>query len=287
MGNVLIGGSTGYLGGFVLREAKRRGHRVRALTRSKQKLLHVESEIDEVVVGQITEPDSLRGISEGMDVVISSIGITRQKDGLTYEDVDFQANLNLLNEALASGVRKFVYVSLLHADQMRDLKIVEAKERFVEILRDSGVSYTVIRPNGFFSDMRAFSDMAKRGRVYLFGRGDFQINPISGRDVAARCLDAIDLDVEELSFGGPETFTHREIAEEAFSALGMDAKITCVPVSIGRAVLSTLRVITPVHIYGPVEFTVTVITRDMVGPPCGTDRLGDYFRSEVDQQQLQ
>jgi uncharacterized protein YbjT (DUF2867 family) len=278
--NVLIAGSTGYLGGFLLTEAKQRGYQVRALTRSKERLSHAETAVDEVIVGQATVPNTLTGITDQVDVVISSIGITKQKDGLSYEDVDYRGNLNLLNEALASGVRKFVYVSALHADQMRDLKIVEAKECFVCALQDSGIEYAVIRPNGFFSDMRAFLDMARQGRAYLFGRGDFQINPISGRDVATRCLDAIDLDESELSFGGPVTYTHREIAEAAF-ALGAEPKITCVPTCVGRAILKLLRVATPVRVHGPIEFTLTVITRDMVGPTYGTDRLSDFFHDEL------
>ena len=40
-----------------------------------------------------------KGVCEDIDVVISTVGITRQKDGMTYMDVDFQANANLIDEA--------------------------------------------------------------------------------------------------------------------------------------------------------------------------------------------
>lgn len=281
MTKVLIAGATGYLGHFLLSEAKGRGYAVRALTRSEQKLTQIRPVIDEVFVGEVTKPPTLAGVARGIDVVISAIGITRQKDGLRYRDVDYQGNLNLLREALNSGVKKFIYVSVLHADRMPDLQIVRAKEDFVSELRESGIDYAVIRPNGYFSDMLAFLDMAGRGRVFLFGRGDFRINPVSGKDVAARCIDAIDLDDRELSFGGRVTFTHREIAREAFAALGTKPKITCLPVFFAKILLWLVRKLTPVRIYGPVEFTLTVITRDMVGPPCGKEKLGDFFRNEL------
>lgn len=284
MRKVLIAGATGYLGNFLLDEAKRRGYFIRALTRTQNRLPNRGSVIDEVFVGEVTEPMSIKGVARDIDVVISAIGITRQKDGLTYQDVDFQGNLNLLNEGLASGVRKFVYVSVLNADQMRDLKIVQAKERFVDELRRSSVSHTVIRPNGYFSDMRAFLDMARRGRVYLFGAGDFRINPVSGKDVAAKCVDAIDGDDQDVSFGGPVTYTHREIAAEAFSALGTNTRVTCLPVAIAKTLLWLVRALTPVRIYGPLEFTLTVITRDMVGPAYGHEKLSDFFRSELTQE---
>ncbi|WP_304144931.1 NAD(P)H-binding protein [Mesoflavibacter zeaxanthinifaciens] len=48
---------------------------------------------------EVTKPETLRDICEGIDTVISTVGITKQKDDLTYMDVDYQANINLLAEA--------------------------------------------------------------------------------------------------------------------------------------------------------------------------------------------
>ena len=81
---------------------------------------------------------------------------------------------------------------------MRHLKIMEAKEKFVDELKQSGLSYTIIRPNGFFSDMKDFLDMAKGGRVYLFGHGDFKLNPIHGADSAKAIVESIYDDIKEL-----------------------------------------------------------------------------------------
>lgn len=281
MPRLLVAGATGYLGKYLLMEAKRRGHAVRALTRSERRLTDVCSAVDEVFVGEATQPSTLDGIARGVEVVVSALGITRQKDGLRYVDVDYRGNLHLLEQALRSGARKFVYVSLLKADELRELRIVQAKERFVDELRGSGIDYAVIRPNGYFSDMLAFLDMARRGRVFLFGRGDFRINPISGEDVAARCLDAIDLDDPELSFGGPLTFSHREIAHAAFAALGRPPRVTCFPVALAKTGLWLVRRITPESVYGPLEFTLTVTTRDLIGPPTGTRDLREFFRDQV------
>lgn len=277
MARVLIAGATGYLGGFLLAEAEKRGHAVRALTRSEAKLSRTRASVADVFVGEVTRPETLHGVAQGVDVVISAIGITRQRDGLSYEEVDYGGNANLLREAVKSGVRKFIYVSVLNPEQMADLKIVQAKERFVRELRSSGLDCTVIRPNGYFSDMLAFLKMARSGRVFLFGRGEFLINPISGRDVATRCLDAIDLDDPELSFGGPSTLTHREIAHEAFDALGTRPRVTCIPVACARALLWLARAFAPARVYGPLEFTLTVTTTDMVGPSSGRDSLKAFF----------
>ena len=100
---ILVAGATGYLGGFAAGEFKSRGHYVRALARSPQKLDHMKKEIDEIVKGKITDPESIKGICAGIDVVFSSVGITSQKDNLTFKDVDYQGNKNLLEIAKKAG----------------------------------------------------------------------------------------------------------------------------------------------------------------------------------------
>ncbi len=51
---------------------------------------------------------------------------------------------------------------------LRELKIMDTKERFVDFLTNSDIDSTIIRPTGFFSDMEDFLDMAKKGKVFLF-----------------------------------------------------------------------------------------------------------------------
>ena len=177
MKKILLAGATGYLGSCIAGELIESPYDLRVVVRSPDKLQKENLEIADVFQAEVTQPDSIAGCCAGIDTVISTVGITRQKDGLTYMDVDYQANLNLLKEAQASGVRKFVYVSVLNGDKLRHLKICDAKERFVEQLKDSGLEYCVIRPNGFFSDMGEFYNMAQKGSVYLFGNGE-QKKPI-------------------------------------------------------------------------------------------------------------
>ena len=81
-----------------------RGLEFRAIARKPEKLEAAGLDATQILVGQVTEPESIRGCCQGVDVVFSAVGITRQKDGLTYMDVDYQANRNLLDEALRAGV---------------------------------------------------------------------------------------------------------------------------------------------------------------------------------------
>ena len=126
--NILLPGATGYLGSYVLNGLIENQNQVLAIVRNPNKLKNNNENFLEVKQAEVTKPDTLRDICKGIDTVISTIGITRQKDGLTYMDVDYQANMNLLEEAKKADVKHFVYVSAISGDKYTHLKIFEAKE---------------------------------------------------------------------------------------------------------------------------------------------------------------
>lgn len=277
MKKILLAGATGYLGSHIAKELIKNSVDLRVIVRSPDKLHKRNLDGADIFRAEVTQPDSITGCCDGIDTVISTVGITRQKDGLTYMDVDYQANFNLLKEAQASGVRKFVYVSVLNGDKLRHLKICDAKERFVEQLKNSNLEYCVIRPNGFFSDMAEFFTMAKKGNVYLFGDGEQKTNPIHGEDLAAICIRAIDGTDPEITAGGPETLTYNQIATIAFEVAGTTPKITRIPDWVRKVILRLIRHLSSSKYYGPIEFFLTVTAIDMTAPEYGTHRLRDYF----------
>ncbi|MBS1814314.1 MAG: SDR family oxidoreductase [Acidobacteria bacterium] len=278
MERVLVAGATGYLGGFVVKELGARGYFTTALVRDRRKLESEGISRGVVIEAEVTQPQSLMGCCRDVDVVFSSVGITRQKDGLTYMDVDFQSNMNLLEEAKRSGVRKFVYVSVLHGRELRRLKICEAKERFVDALAQSGLEYCVVRPTGYFSDMGEFYRMARKGSVFLFGDGKCRMNPISGADLAKVCVDAMQGGASEIAVGGPEVLTYNQIASMACDAVSGRCRVVHLPDGLRRFVLALLRIVTSSRFYGPVEFVLTMLATDMVAPVFGSQRLSEYFR---------
>ncbi|MCP5053913.1 MAG: SDR family oxidoreductase [bacterium] len=278
MKKVLVAGATGYLGRYVVKELKKQGYWIRALVRSPENLADLEEFIDEVFVGEVTKPETLDKVCDGIDFVISSLGITRQKDGLTFMDVDYQGNKNLLDSAIERKISKFIYVSVLDGHLLKDLKMIQAKELFVDKLKESQLDYAVIRPTGFFSDMLEFLNMAKKGRVSLFGSGDNKINPIHGGDLAEVCVNAIKGREKEISVGGPTVYTYKDIAGLAFSVLNKKVKISRVPIWIKNVMLFLMRMFTSSKTYGPVEFFMTVLTMDVVGTIYGKEDLKDYYK---------
>jgi nucleoside-diphosphate-sugar epimerase len=108
MKRILLAGATGYLGSYIARELLKRDYQVTVIARNPEKLKQKEFDAHEFIEAQITQPESINNCCKNIDAVISAVGITRQKDGLTYMDVDFQANMNLLQQAKQSGVKKFI-----------------------------------------------------------------------------------------------------------------------------------------------------------------------------------
>ena len=282
---MLVAGATGYLGKFVVKAFKAQGYQVRVLTRSEERLYKegpftapplVKSDVDEVFVGEITKPQTLAGIMDGVDLVFSSVGISRQRDGLSFEQVDYQCNRNLIDQCRDSRVKRFVYVSMQGAENIMQLAITQAHEKVVASLKSSGMEYRIVRPCGYFSDMGALYDMAKSGRAFLVGDGTNKMNPIHGQDLARVCVEAAEGDELEVEAGGPDVMTQREAAILAFDVVGKAPKITVIPMWLARGLVKFIGMLSSQ--FGDLaEFIVTAGEIDGVGPKRGTTTLRSYF----------
>lgn len=284
---VLIAGATGYLGKFAVQAFKQTGYHVRVLTRSEERLYEagpftapglLKDDIDEVFVGEITQPETLSGLMDDIDLVFSCVGISRQRDGLTFEQVDYQCNKNLIDLCASANVCRFTYVSLQGAENIMDLAIVQAHEKVVAVLKQSGLDYRIVRPCGYFSDMGVLYDMANKGRVYLVGEGHNRMSPIHGRDLAQACVEISEGPELEVEVGGPETMTQREAAALAFNVAGNPVKITVIPMWMARGLVKVIGALSTQ--FGDLaDFIVTAGEIDGVGPPRGTMTLRAYFEA--------
>ncbi len=283
---VLVAGATGYVGRYVVRELKERGFRVKALTRDRKRLDEagpfdspaVGKYCDEVFVGEATRAETLSGIGEGVDLVFSSLGISRQRDGLSFEDVDHLANCNILTQAKLGGARKMVYVSLFDPEPISHLAIVRAHEKTVRAIAESGIEHTIIRPSGFFSDMEVLLDMAKRGRVILVGDGYNRFNPIHGSDLARVCADAMTSDARELAAGGPDVMSQREAAEIAFKVVNKKPRYLAIPIWLARGLGRGVGMLSP-QFGDLIDFIATAGEIDAVAPQVGKTTLESHFRT--------
>ncbi|PTP24708.1 NAD-dependent dehydratase [Vibrio splendidus] len=274
---ILVSGATGYLGRHLIEALQACDADFKAQARSADKLKDLGLNDSQIQIAQVTDSDSLKGCCDGVDIVISCVGITRQKEGLSYMDVDYQANLNLLEEAERAGVKKFVYVSAFRANVIKSVRLLEAKERFAcRLLVSEQLAPCVVRPNGFFVDIEEFYNMAQSGRVYLFGSGDVRLNPIHGADLADFILASLPNAEKELDVGGPDALSATQIAALAFQSQGKMTRITYIPDCVRKLALSVIRRL-PENRVGPAEFFLSAMEGDAIAPCVGKHHLSDYF----------
>ncbi|MGK7908429.1 MAG: NAD(P)H-binding protein [Synechococcus sp.] len=278
---VMVAGGTGYIGGGVLEVLNKRGFWVRALCRNPDRLRDC-SHCNDIFVGHATCPETLTGLCQGIDVVFSSLGTRSFRRKPTIWEVDYKGNLNLLEVAKREGVKHFIFVSVVRGAEMARMSpIAQAREQVAQAVRASGLDYTIFAPTGFFNDMAEFFLAAQnRGTIRLFGDGQGRINPLSALDFGEEVVRAI-IEPEQRNtiweVGGCETFTHRQIAELAFQALGKQPHIQTLPawaVSLMAALIRPFNY----NAYALFKFFEFIArTPDATGTAIGWRRLADFF----------
>ena len=188
---IVLAGACGNLGGDIFRSLLAAGHTVVAADVIERDLGlagdYTFRKLD------VTDPAALKGLCDGADMVISTVGLTKASATLTSEQIDFAGNRNLLREAQAAGVKKFIYISVLKAD------------------RGAGVP------------------MVEKGSVSLLGDGSVRANVIDTPDFADYITAHLDDPDGIVSIGGRETYTYAEIARMCFAAAGKPAVIRSTP----------------------------------------------------------
>lgn len=286
-GRVLVAGATGYIGRHIVQALHDAGYRVRALVRNEAKLAPVAAACDEVVVGDVTDRGSLDGVCDGVDVVISAVGLRTLRRRPSADEVDRRANLNVLESAQAAGVRQFIFVGVLDAEELLDqVPILRPREQFVAELEKSELTWTVIKPTGAFNDAAEVFRIAQRGWAFMLGDGRHRINPIHPADIAQVAVRAItDPALHETAYGigGPDTYTQRELADLAAEVLGKRLRPLRLPGWPLDVIATLLRPVNG-NAAGFLRFFRHTLTRDMVGNPVGDHHLDDFYRELAGQQ---
>lgn len=220
---VLLAGAFGKLGSDILRALCATEHEIVAA----DAVLRIPEDVDagrfSVVKIDVTNPDSLKGICDGVDVVITTVGLTGASTKFTNYDIDYKGNLNLLKEAINAKVKNFAYISVINADKGEGIPMVHSKFLLEEELKKSGITYVIYRPTGYFYDIaHVFWPMIKTKKVQLLKvKKDPVANVIDTKDFAAFIMKTMKDENKTYNIGGTETYTYREIAEMFYNADGV------------------------------------------------------------------
>ena len=165
---VLLAGAFGNLGSDILRTLCKTDNEIIAADAISRTLNDIDESRYTAKVIDVTNPESLKGLCDGVDVVITTVGLTKASAKVNNYDIDFHGNLNLLNEAKSAGVKHFNYISVIGADEGDGVPMVNSKYLMEQELIKSGVSYVIYRPTGYFYDIaKVFMPMVEKGEVQL------------------------------------------------------------------------------------------------------------------------
>ncbi|MFC1436098.1 SDR family oxidoreductase [Streptacidiphilus sp. N1-3] len=253
----VVTGSTGYLGGRLVPALLAAGATVRCPVRDPLRLRDQPwAGQVEVVRADVTRPETLDGVFEGIDVayyLVHALGA-----GGSFERVDARAAEAFGAAAAAAGVRRIVYLGALIPSDVaeRDLSPhLRSRAEVGRILRASGVPTAELRAAVVLGSGSASFEMLR----YLTERLPVmvtpswvgtRIQPIAVRDVL-RYLAAAALLPPEVNrafdIGGPEVLTYREMMLR-YSAVARLPRRIIVPVPVLTPALSShwVGLVTPV-----------------------------------------
>lgn len=126
---LLVTGATGHIGNVLVRKLVEGGEKVRALILPGESRAPLEGLDVEAVEGDVLDPPSLLEAFKGIRGVFHLAGIISIMPGTDplVHNVNVEGTRNVLKAALASGVKKLVHTSSIHAIQRIDAGIVDER----------------------------------------------------------------------------------------------------------------------------------------------------------------
>ena len=249
---VLVAGGTGFIGSYLCRALADDGHAVTALSRSP------EETPDGVtgVTGDVTDYDSIASAVDGHDAVVNLVALSPlfEPDGgnRMHDRIHRGGTENLVRAAEDGGVERFVQLSALGADPNGDTAYIRAKGEAEEIVRESGLDWTIFRPSVVFGEGGEFVSFTKRLKgmfapgVPLYplpGGGKTRFQPIHVEDLVPMIAAAVTDEGhagETYEIGGPEVLTLRQVTDLVYEAERKGVTIVPLPMPLAKVGLSVL-----------------------------------------------
>jgi uncharacterized protein YbjT (DUF2867 family) len=233
---VLVTGATGYVGRHVVARLTAKGFAVRALVRSESRAGEIAQQTNDFHKGAVTDAASLRGACDGCFAVVHLVGIINEAQD-TFEHIHVAGTRNVVTEAKAAGVKRFVYLSGLGSRPNAVAKYHQTKFAAEQIVSSSGMEGYNFPASVIFGPEDAFLNLFVRfarniiNPMYppwpimpLIGGGKQFLQPIWVEDVAEVLALACAPDFPQrlppgtYEIAGPEALTIHEIMQIACAA---------------------------------------------------------------------
>jgi uncharacterized protein YbjT (DUF2867 family) len=249
MSTILVTGASGFVGSQTVPALIDAGHRVVALVRGPSsgevvlgRLSPERRAAVDVRIGDVTRPDSLPPALAGIDAVVHLVAIPRDlRGGADLRLINTEGTRAVIVAMRAAGVQRLVHMGAMGVADDPDLHYASSKARAEQLVRDSGLAWSVLKPSlqfgpgdGFFNIIADLVRLSP-GVVPVPGDGRSRFQPIHVADVA-RVVAATIADEgtvgSSFDLGGPRYWTYREITQEVLAALDKRRAILPMPVPL-------------------------------------------------------
>jgi len=213
-GMILVTGGTGFIGGYLVRRLAELGkpHRLFLQPGMDQSGLPRNTDMN-VALSSLDDERGVSSALRGVDVIYHLVGVERAgvKANLMETEVNHLDRLTGL--AKNAGVRRFIYLSHLGADRASAYGLMKAKGIAENIIRKSGLTYTIIRSSMVYGVGDNFTINLARlikmspGLVLVPGDGSTLVQPLWVEDLVTSLIWALDMPTTEnavIEVGGPE-----------------------------------------------------------------------------------
>jgi uncharacterized protein YbjT (DUF2867 family) len=255
-----IAGGTGFIGSHLVSALAVSGMRAACLVRSPRKTDICKKAGFDAIMGDITDRESLNGKLDNCDAVIHLVGIIEDKEGISFEKVHVDGTENLVDEAKKAKVKHFFYQSALGASHSSWSRYLKTKAEAEDIVRTSGIPYTIFRPSLVVGDGDGFTSKLKdiislSPVVPVPGEGKAKFQPLYVGDWVKCFIKLFSAPPHPSSpwkgedgcggvyeLGGPEHLTYNEILSLLMEAMGVDKPVIHVPMEMVKLGMPLSRV---------------------------------------------
>ena len=278
---VLLAGAFGNLGFEILKQLVEKKYEVIAADLKEKENNGLEGKYTFKAI-DATNPETLKGICDGVDTVITTMGLTTSSTRFTAYDIDYQGNLNLYNEAKKANVRKFNYISVISCDEPGAEKVpmLHAKYMLEQEIKKGDMSYVIYRPTGYFYDIaKVFKPYVDKGEMQLLkGYHNVKANVVDCPDFAKFIVEHMDDENVTYNVGGKETYSYEEMAKMCFKAANKPVIIKDSPVWM-FLILANLPKIKKEGKHDIIMFSKWTLSHDLVGDTkVGEASFAEYIK---------
>jgi uncharacterized protein YbjT (DUF2867 family) len=229
---ILITGSTGNVGRELVKQLSAQNVPYRAMVRAlKDADAFSALKGAEVVIGDFDKAESLGDALQGVERAFLLTNSSERAEGQQTNFVDL---------ARRAGVRHIVKQSQWAASPDSPVRFLRYHATVEQKIRESGMTYTFLRPNLFMQGLLAFREtIIGQGRFFA-AVGDARISTVDVRDIASAAAAALveqGYDSHIYNLTGPQALSHREMAEKLSTALGRRIEFVDIPPDAMRKTL--------------------------------------------------